>query len=47
MQVGDLSLKAASARMALDDLDKFGLQSQWPDCCSLAKLCLTLCDLTE
>ena len=40
MQVGDLSLKAASAHMALVDLDKFGLQSRWPHCCSLAKLCL-------
>ena len=42
MEAGDLSLKAASARTALVDPHKFGLQSQWPHHCSLAKLCLTL-----
>ena len=42
MEAGDLSLEATSARTALVDSHKFGLQSQWPHRCSLAKLCLTL-----
>ena len=42
MEAGDLSLEAASAHTALVDPHKFGLQSQWPHRCSLAKLCLTL-----